>query len=810
MTNPPAEASSTSQVALPVPGSKLKRRRLRGSCDICKQRKIRCDSSQMPGNRCSGCIAYNSECTHTLSTKSTTSKGSGQPTNSLSPTSDAEKKTAKAHVAAIVSQATSYIGDVDVRRVLLDVARYARGLENELDSRNGSSVSSSLNPTSSPSPPALIKEEDPDFFVNGTLAERFDRFRLDSDLPRYFGKSSHFTLINTAMAVQLGTEDPSLPKKKLPPAKRPLFWRSPWEYDHLDPRVVSPTLIFPPPDLLRSLVDLFFARVNVLLVILHRPTFEKSLASGLHLVDHQFGCVVLGVCAVSAKYSDDPRVILEKTNTRLSSGWKYFCQLELIRKSLIRSFTLYEAQTLCLSMFYLQGSSSPDGCWVLSGLGMRYAQEAGIHRRNRYDDKVLNEQWTRVFWVLICVDVLASSLCGRPRAISEEDYDVDYPVECDDEYWETSDPSLAFKQPPGKPSVVSYFIAYLKLMEIMGMAQKTIYLVNRKDRSEKWFQDAVITLDTALNTWTDLIPLHLRWDPHMGDPIFATQSAVLYACYYHVQIQVHRIFLSKPARPPPSPRTCHMEYNYRSLAICASSARACSHIVNSAAQRGFLCHPQVLNAVFDSCLVLLLNVWGGKFVGLAVEPQKYLQDVESCLRIFRIYETRWHLAGRQHDIIVELLNAANVDTLYTPNPLKRGRDDDTETPTSDLTPDSNQPIEGETFDQQIFGSAAAGLTTDPLFALPMYTEDLSRLPIYEPLNWDIDNWGKDLTLPDTIESTVFPSAPFSDPLGSTTALASDAAVPTGFLDVPGGYDWDDWGKYITSVEELMQSLEHPT
>jgi hypothetical protein len=46
------------------------------------------------------------------------------------------------------------------------------------------------------------------------------------------------------------------------------------------------------------------------------------------------------------------------------------------------------------------------------------------------------------------------------------------------------------------------------------------------------------------------------------------------------------------------------------------------------------------NAVFDACIVLLLNVWGGRQVGLAVDPQKCLQDVEMCLRIFRIYESR--------------------------------------------------------------------------------------------------------------------------------------------------------------------------
>lgn len=53
-------------------------------------------------------------------------------------------------------------------------------------------------------------------------------------------------------------------------------------------------------------------------------------------------------------------------------------------------------------------------------------------------------------------------------------FDLDLPVECDDEYWSPSDPKDAFKQPPGKPSKLSYFIAYLKLSQILAFALRTI------------------------------------------------------------------------------------------------------------------------------------------------------------------------------------------------------------------------------------------------------------------------------------------------------------------------------------------------
>ncbi|KAJ6510507.1 fungal-specific transcription factor domain-containing protein [Mycena sanguinolenta] len=690
----------------------------------------------MPGLKCSNCIAFNSECTHTRTTRSTLLQES-RPSNEASspPTSSDPNKTAKAHVAAIVQQATSYIADADVRHILLDIALYARRLESELTlSKRSPSFSS---PGSADSPSVAIKEEEDASFVNGILTERFNRFSMDSELDRYFGKSSHFQLINTAIGIRSITEDQSFPKENHPPMKRQLFWRSPWEYDHLAAEEMFPPLIFPPPDLLRTLVDLFFARVNIILLLIHQPSFEKDLASGLHLVLHQFGSTVLGVCALAAKYSDDPRVLLEGTNTGLSAGWKYLCQLQPVQKPLTRNFTLYEAQTLCLFILYLHGSSAPDACWGIGGAAVRYAQEAGVHRRNRFSDPILDEQWKRVFWLLIVIDALGSSFCGRPRATSSDDYDVEYPIECDDEYWESSDPNQAFKQPPGKPSIVSYFVAYLKLIEIMGMAQKSIYLLNHKTRTEQWTHDAVATIDSALNAWIDAIPVHLRWDPHMKDVTFATQSAVLYTSYYHVQIQLHRIFLLSPVNSAAKQRN---PLNRASLALCANSARVCSHIMDVVTQRGLIPDPHTLNAVFDSCILLLLSVWGRHCFGLTIDPQKCLQDVEACLRVFRVYETRWQLAGRQYDIVMELMSAANVDVQSPSNPLNPERGDHAE------ASESHSSIEGPSLDKQILGSAGPSLDIDTSCALPMYTEDLSRLPIYEPLNWDMydwASWGKD-------------------------------------------------------------------
>lgn len=162
---------------------------------------------------------------------------------------------------------------------------------------------------------------------------------------------------------------------------------------------------------------------------------------------------------------------------------------------------------------------------------------------------------------------------GRPLAIHDEDIDVDYPLDVDDEYWETSDPARDFVQPAGKPSQLGGFIAMLKLHQISGYCLRTVYCINkcvpcpshsdrrlccrqcadarpssasrakgvRRYTTVEAQQQLVAELDSALNSWLDGIPPHLKWDPHNPDEIFMQQSAHLYASYYSVQVRPRRL-----------------------------------------------------------------------------------------------------------------------------------------------------------------------------------------------------------------------------------------------------------------------------
>lgn len=58
--------------------------------------------------------------------------------------------------------------------------------------------------------------------------------------------------------------------------------------------------------------------------------------------------------------------------------------------------------------------------------------------------------------------------------ILPDSFDLDMPIECDDEYWTHPDPEKRFKQPPGKPSTITFFNCLCRLNQILAFALRTI------------------------------------------------------------------------------------------------------------------------------------------------------------------------------------------------------------------------------------------------------------------------------------------------------------------------------------------------
>nr|GAT58162.1 predicted protein [Mycena chlorophos] len=659
----------------------------------------------MPGNRCSNCIAFGSECTRTYAPRGK----EAQPKSASVP-----ERSAQEHVSSILSGSQEYTaGDY---KILVALAQYARRLEEAL------SVTTTLATPEDvlsvyPSPENSSSEDasNVDSEDDGVL---FDE-KVPSEWPmrqivrhnaseRFYGRTSSINFVKALMRVRAEAGDSHAPQIQW---ARPQFWSiKPWE---ITPEIYVPQ-IFPEPDLLDAFIKLFFLHVNPLVFVLHAPTFHRAVAAGLHLVDQDFGSVVLVVCAVGAKLSDDPRALLEGTSDPLSAGWRWWSQVRPIPASFAQSATLHQLQVIALTALYLGSSSTPESCWSTIGAGLRMATDVGAHRRMRSSgDTIQSEMYKRVFWILLLSDAIMSTLLGRPRGAPWQDVDLDYPTPLEGE------------------DVICrpYAACLIKLLQIQTRVQDIIYTTKDWHRRH----EMVAELDSALNQWADSIPEELRWDPNQPNPMRLNQSANLYTTYYHTQIQLHRPFIQP--KDPSSSAT-----SFPSLAICWNAARSCGHVMEMQCKNGpgLVWSPHISSAMFDSATVLLMS-------GFHRSRPTTDENVLRCLSVLRVYESRFQTAGRLVDILEGMLEVGKM----SPS-LKRGRNTEDDAWSTVTPPSSNGSID-------IAAAAASGSQARDLraglppanahfdsvvegqFYMPLRTEDLGRLPTYTTTASDVDS-----------------------------------------------------------------------
>ncbi|KAJ7360944.1 fungal-specific transcription factor domain-containing protein [Mycena albidolilacea] len=689
----------------------------------------------MPGGVCSNCIAFGSVCSRAQSSKA-------EDSNNLSNKS----RTAQEHVTYILSGSKEYLsGDPPVvYQILVAVSQYARRLEEALAATTAArslSVPPSLGVQPFPPPYShgetdteTDNESDDGLLVDSTLPESLQQVTRDIATNRFYGKSSNIHLIRAFLAAKMeATGDSFLINQ------RPEFWNvRPWE---LTTEIFLPQL-FPEPQLLMTLIDLFFSEVNILIYVLHEITFRRAVAAGLHLHDQGFGAVVLAVCALGAKYSDDSRVFLEHSDSEHTAGWVWFRQVRVVPPSLVASPSLYEIQLILLGILYLASASTPEESWALVGLGLRMAYDLGAHSRVRANHKnnIEAELYKRVFLILLCSDVIMSSLLGRPRATQLRELDLDLPVALEGE----------------PPIVVIYASLLIKLMDIWGRIQDAIYPVKRKDQN---YQEIVAELDSALNEWVDSVPEQLRWDPNQRDLTTMNQSACLYATYY-VQIILHRPFI-----PSPGSHVSLSSITFPSLAIAANAARSCAHVmhVQSKRARGPLYNPQIISSIFDSATVLLLNVFHNSRP--SADP-----SVERCVDVLKAYERRWQVAGRSRDILAGMLAGTAPSTM--PPSMKRPRSPEDVTSTIAVTRDIEQ-LQVQEIERLLF--------------LPLHSEALGRLPVH-----DFDSIFHSDAFLETETGNPEPDHRFSTSL--------EAPFPDSRLENAALFEntWNEWSTYIAN------------
>ncbi|KAF7296798.1 Zn(2)-C6 fungal-type domain-containing protein [Mycena indigotica] len=714
-----------------------KKRRLGRACDLCRSRKIRCDGSQEENEACSTCIDMNVECTYLKKAAKRPPPRSTYIANLESRLQHSEaqlralrSELSAGHIGSGSSSAASspptHINDTimpgDTNGSLFMLRTTLQNL-----------ILPPPEPTAEDLEHIAMVKQFERLRVESNLSLPKDEVRFIGkssgialvhaamDLKRKVGKDGD---PRQADSHGVGGRDGAVMA-----SRRMQFWTfRPWA----NTSVRTHNYTFPPIPLMNELVELYFANVNIYLPLLHRPTFEKNVRDGLFLSNDPFAGTVLLVCAVASRWHSDPRVgapggigvglddrygrgpvsyselfsaadspstaaayaALPRLHTPtptesaqiaaasggpgqgLACGWAWFDQVPPLANQMFGQTTLYDLQNASLAIQFLERAASPHICWNIVGTALRLAQDLGIHRRSARFEKhtVEREQFKRAFWVLVFQDRMLSSGMGRPCSMQYEDYDVDLPIECDDEYWEH--PTHAFQQPAGVPSYVAFFNTMMGLNHILAVSLKILYSLAKfrdafRGMGERWDENVVAELDSAMNNWRERVPAHLQWDPARTDPVFFDQSVAIQCAYTYVQILVHRPFI-------PMLRKSQSTTTLPALAICTSAARTCAHVVDVQMQRkGKVPVVFSFHAVFSSAIVLILNVWSGKrTAGGQVDIRSvdvHLANVRKCMAAIGLCEDRWQHAGMLGDLLVELTSVGQLRDHRQPSDREKGQ-----------------------------------------------------------------------------------------------------------------------------------------
>ncbi|KAJ7505475.1 fungal-specific transcription factor domain-containing protein [Mycena galericulata] len=596
--------------------SGIKRRPLR-SCDVCRQRKS--DGPPVPNGQCTNCLTFGNSCTY------------AQPMLKRGPKN------------RLVDELRRKNALLEAKLRSLSVcALCSQPLHSQPSAMSSSTSASTFQKTTLETQSSGASDpEQPSGEENEGLeiGHHFCRLSISTEERNFFGPSSSLALVGDAMAVK--EKHLGRPKILAPSSRLSLYWQTlPWEKEVFDQ---IPHYVYPPNDLIDSLLELYFTNVHPMYPLLHRPSFERSVEQNLHLKNPKFGAVLLAVLAVASRWSNDPRVLVDGKSS-LSSGWKFVTQVQVAGKHF--DPTIYEVQFYGLMIIFSLGTSTPRAAWMYLALGVRFLQQRGEHRGKQEGDKYENMLGNRIFWSFFILDGFLCAFSGRPPALHVEDYDVVPPQEVDDEFWEEG-----FTQPLGKPSRLSFFVHIIRLYEILGDALRRLYASTKWKVvmgwiGPEWEQATVAELDSAMNDFLDSVPPHLRWDPDQKRTgLFFHQSAVLYMTYYYTQIIIHRPYIRKPtllAAP--------------SLSICITAARAALHVADAWLTNGVcqLPFPHIQTPVFVSAVILLMNIFGSRRVGLSIDNGKDLAQVEKAVEILNFGASRWQTAGRLRELILEL------------------------------------------------------------------------------------------------------------------------------------------------------------
>ncbi|ORX95365.1 hypothetical protein K493DRAFT_301518 [Basidiobolus meristosporus CBS 931.73] len=569
-------ASKNEQTTGPVP---QRRRRIGRACDMCRQRKVKCDGAKP---KCKSCFLFDYDCTYTDSLNRRTSYRDFN-------------EVLESRLMQIESTVNKLVQTQPT--IAQNLLAQLQGLSDPLGEEERLSLAKLkkepveeqfLVPDDIEDVPISDESEDDELEASVHNLSLEDRNRC-----RYFGPSSGMYLLNQGKFYKNST---LFEKKYL---KAPGGSSNPEIEFEL---MCDPSIDFLTPEMLSQLLEIYFERFHPYLPLFHKGDFLRRIYSN----DKPPAILVNAALAIACIHSGNSDLYSNPTKVG-SSGDVFFNRAKNLLDKQYRVSRVTTVQALLLMSIF-----SSDG-WLFLGMAIRMAQDIGLHRHLKKAsrsnmDFIEIENRKRVWWACFVVDRIISASLGRPISIDENDFDTKLVYTSEEEPTGfhrgasmSSDNSQELPSPQQAHSDVSlrYFVQLIKLSFIFGRVLKTIYAVRTLSSSR--VSSMLIVLNKALYEWKSALPS--EFDYNVRSSANTPFAEIICTLYYTVLILLHRPFLPKLDQI----KTLD---NQPSLAICTRAANMITFMQDRALQENRITGiPLKVIGVYNSNSVYLFNIF---------------------------------------------------------------------------------------------------------------------------------------------------------------------------------------------------------
>ncbi|WAO85916.1 Zn(2)-C6 fungal-type domain-containing protein [Fusarium falciforme] len=180
----------------------------------------------------------------------------------------------------------------------------------------------------------------------------------------------------------------------------------------------------PPPEVVQSLVDTYFARVhNQPYSFFHRTSFYASLST-MSIPR----CLLFAVLAYAVRFSDQPYFVGKvQQASDAYSRQSWLCVIE-DHLSVDNNLDLSVIQTVTLLAIVDYTAARISSGWLRLGLAIRLSQDVDLMSEPSFFlPPTEREERRRTFWSIYLVDKLISCARSRPAAVADDDCTLHLP-----------------------------------------------------------------------------------------------------------------------------------------------------------------------------------------------------------------------------------------------------------------------------------------------------------------------------------------------------------------------------------------------